>query len=152
MTDKLYRSETDKKLGGVCGGLADYFDIDSTLIRLVVLFTFFMWGVGLLLYIIAWVVIPVNPAYISGVAYNNGSNVVDEMKESVHDIGDSAQSFAEDLKAVNPTKRKKYIGIGLMIAGVVFLLDQWFPFYFDWGKMWPLILIVIGLGIILRRD
>lgn len=151
MTDKLYRSETDKKIGGVCGGLADYFDIDSTLIRLVVLLTFFMGGAGLLLYIIAWVVIPVNPAYKSGVAYQNG-NVVDEMKESVHDIGNSAQSFAQDLKSVNPTQRKRYVGIGLMIVGVIFLLDQWFPYFFDWGKMWPLILIIIGIGIILRRD
>ncbi|HHY26309.1 MAG TPA: PspC domain-containing protein [Desulfitobacterium dehalogenans] len=152
MTDKLYRSETDKKLGGVCGGLADYFDIDSTLIRLVVLLTFFMGGVGFFLYIIAWVVIPVNPGYRSGVSYHPNGNVVDEMKESVQDIGNSAQSFAQDLRAANPSQRKRYIGIGLMILGVIFLLDQWFPYVFNWGKMWPLILIVIGIGIILRRD
>ncbi|WP_019849731.1 PspC domain-containing protein [Desulfitobacterium sp. PCE1] len=152
MTDKLYRSETDKKLGGVCGGLADYFDIDSTLIRLVVLLTFFMGGVGFFLYIIAWVVIPVNPGYRSGVSYHSSGNVVDEMKESVQDIGNSAQSFAQDLRAANPSQRKRYIGIGLMILGVIFLLDQWFPYVFNWGKMWPLILIVIGIGIILRRD
>lgn len=152
MTDKLYRSEADKKIGGVCGGLADYFDIDSTLIRLVVLLTFFMGGVGLFLYIIAWVVIPVNPRYQSGAAYGNSINVVDEMKESVQDIGNSAQSFAQDLKAVNPFHRKRYVGIGLMILGVIFLLDQWFPYFFDWGKMWPLILILVGVGIIVRRD
>ncbi|AGA68501.1 putative stress-responsive transcriptional regulator [Desulfitobacterium dichloroeliminans LMG P-21439] len=152
MTDKLYRSGTDKKLGGVCGGLAEYFDIDSTLIRLVVLLAFFMGGVGLLLYIVAWVVIPENPSYRSGATYRNGGNVVDDMKESVQDIGSSAQSFAHDLKSVNPSHRKRYIGIGLMILGVIFLLDQWFPYVFDWGKMWPLILILMGIGIILRRD
>lgn len=141
MTEKLYRSETDKKLGGVCGGLADYFDIDSTLIRLVVLLTFFMGGVGLFLYIIAWVVIPVNPGHQSGAVYGKNINMVDEMKEST-----------QDLKAVNPSHRKRYVGIGLMILGVIFLLDQWFSYFFDWGKMWPLILILVGVGIILRRD
>ncbi len=152
MTDKLYRSETDKKVGGVCGGLADYFDIDSTLIRLVVLLTFFMGGVGFFLYIIAWAVIPVNPGYRAGGGYHHGGTVVDEMKESVQDIGSSAQSFAQDLRTANPSQRKRYIGIGLMILGVIFLLDQWFPHFFAWGKMWPLILIIIGIGIIIRRD
>lgn len=152
MTDKLYRSGVDKKLGGVCGGLAEYFDIDSTLIRLVVLLTFLVGGVGLLVYIVAWIVIPENPGYQSGAAYRNHGNVVDEMKESVQDIGNSAQSFAQDLKDVNPTQRKRYVGIGLMVLGVIFLLDQWFPYFFDWGKMWPLILILIGIGIIWRRD
>ncbi|MGE4272218.1 MAG: PspC domain-containing protein [Desulfitobacterium sp.] len=152
MTDKLYRSVADKKLGGVCGGLAEYFDIDSTIIRLVVLLTFLMGGVGLPLYIVAWVVIPENPNYRSGAAYRNSGNAVDEMKESVKDLGSSAQSFAHDFKAVNPSQRKRYIGIGLMILGVIFLLDQWFPFFFDWGKMWPLVLILMGIGIILRRD
>ena len=60
MNKKLYRSATDKKLGGVCGGIAEYFDIDSTLVRLAwVLFTLFV-GAGLLGYIIALLVMP-NP-------------------------------------------------------------------------------------------
>ena len=60
MTKKLYRSATDKKLGGVCGGIAEYFEIDSTLVRLAwVLFTLFV-GAGLLGYVIALLVMP-NP-------------------------------------------------------------------------------------------
>lgn len=149
MTDKLYRSEVDKKLGGVCGGLAEYFDIDSTIIRLVVILTFFMGGVGFPLYLIAWVIIPTNP--YQGGGYRN-NNVVDEMRESVQDIGNSAQSFAEDIRQINPGKRKRYIGIGLIILGAIFLMDQWLPHMFNWGKMWPIIFIIIGLAIILRRD
>jgi phage shock protein PspC (stress-responsive transcriptional regulator) len=54
---KLYRSEKDKVLGGVCGGIGEYFEIDSTLIRLLwILFAFV--GAGILAYIIAWIVIP----------------------------------------------------------------------------------------------
>ena len=60
MTKKLYRSATDKKVGGVCGGIAEYLDIDSTVIRLAwVVFTL-LGGAGLLAYIIALLVMP-NP-------------------------------------------------------------------------------------------
>jgi phage shock protein PspC (stress-responsive transcriptional regulator) len=66
MEKKLYRSKTDKKVAGVCGGIGKYFSIDPTLIRLgVVLFTLFG-GCGLLAYIVAAFVIPEEPGYIEG--------------------------------------------------------------------------------------
>ena len=55
---KLYRSMTDKKLCGICGGLGDYFDVDSTVVRLLwVLFTL-CGGAGLLAYIICALIVP----------------------------------------------------------------------------------------------
>lgn len=60
MKKKLYRSLTDKKLCGVCGGLAEYFDIDSTLVRLILVIFTLCGGAGLLFYIIAALVIPNN--------------------------------------------------------------------------------------------
>lgn len=60
-TKKLYRSRTNKMLGGVCAGVAEYFNVDPTLIRLLwVLFAFT--GAGILVYIIAWIIIPENPS------------------------------------------------------------------------------------------
>ena len=58
---KLYRSRTNTVLGGVCGGLADYFDVDSTVIRLLFVLFFFFGGSGFLVYIIMWIVIPQEP-------------------------------------------------------------------------------------------
>jgi phage shock protein C len=55
------RSSTDKKLGGVCAGLADYFDLDPTIVRVVWLLAVLFGGVGLLLYIILWIVLPAAP-------------------------------------------------------------------------------------------
>ena len=55
---KLYRSETDKKFFGVCGGIAEYFNIDSTLVRLIWAIAIFCLGTGLLAYIIAALVLP----------------------------------------------------------------------------------------------
>ena len=61
MNKKLYKSKVDKKFAGVCGGIAEYFDLDSTIVRLVAILLIFGWGSGLLAYIIAALVMPDNP-------------------------------------------------------------------------------------------
>ncbi|EUJ28320.1 DNA-binding transcriptional activator PspC [Listeria grayi] len=58
---KLYRSTYDKKLAGVCGGLADYFGIDATLVRLLWIVASLIFGSGILLYILAAIIIPSDP-------------------------------------------------------------------------------------------
>lgn len=61
MEKKLYRSVRDRKLGGVCGGLGEYFGIDPTLVRLAWVLFGLLAGSGLLAYLIAWLVIPEAP-------------------------------------------------------------------------------------------
>lgn len=61
MEKKLYRSVTDKKIAGVCGGLANYFGIDATLIRLGVAFCVIFAGAGILAYIVAAIIVPQEP-------------------------------------------------------------------------------------------
>ena len=58
MNKKLYRSAKDKKFGGVCGGIAEYLNIDSTIVRLLWVLAIFFVGGGLLAYIIAALVMP----------------------------------------------------------------------------------------------
>lgn len=58
---KLYRSNTDRKLCGVCGGFAEYFDLDPTIIRLIFIFLTLFGGGGLLIYLICALVIPKSP-------------------------------------------------------------------------------------------
>ena len=58
---RLMRSSTDKKIAGVCAGLADYFDLDATIIRLVWLLLLFFAGTGLLAYMVLWIVLPIAP-------------------------------------------------------------------------------------------
>jgi len=55
---RFYLSETDKKIGGVCGGIAEYFNIDALLVRIGFLFLMFGMGGGLLLYILLWLLAP----------------------------------------------------------------------------------------------
>lgn len=61
MTKKLYKSKTDKKLCGVCGGLAEYLNIDSTLIRLALAFFVLLGGSGVVAYIVAALIMPDEP-------------------------------------------------------------------------------------------
>lgn len=58
---RLMRSSTDKKIAGVCAGLADYFDLDPTIIRVVWLLLVLCGGTGLIAYIVMWIVLPVAP-------------------------------------------------------------------------------------------
>jgi phage shock protein C len=60
-TKRLYLSNSDKKIAGVCGGLGEFFGIDSTLIRLGFVLVFFAGGSGLLAYLVCWALIPRNP-------------------------------------------------------------------------------------------
>ncbi|HEY6127745.1 MAG TPA: PspC domain-containing protein [Candidatus Acidoferrum sp.] len=62
---RLMRSSTDKKLGGVCGGLAEYFDMDPTLVRVLWLLVVLCGGTGILLYVILWLVLPLAPPLVA---------------------------------------------------------------------------------------
>ena len=62
MEKKLYKSSTDKKIAGVCGGFAQYFGVDSTIMRLALVLFCLMGGAGVLFYIICAIVLPEEPA------------------------------------------------------------------------------------------
>lgn len=63
MTKRFYRSRNDKQLGGVCGGLAEYLELDPSLVRIAAILLLFVGGTGLLAYLVAWVVIPMDTNY-----------------------------------------------------------------------------------------
>jgi phage shock protein PspC (stress-responsive transcriptional regulator) len=62
---RLTRSTTNKKIAGVCGGLAEYFDLDPTLVRIVWLLLVLFAGTGVLAYLILWIALPPAPARIA---------------------------------------------------------------------------------------
>ncbi len=73
---RLMRSATDLKIAGVCGGLAEYAGLDSTIVRLLWALVTFCTGIvpGLVVYLVAWVIMPVAPIYISAPAASAPSN------------------------------------------------------------------------------
>jgi phage shock protein C len=60
-TRKLYRSTSDRKLAGVCAGLAQYFNVDATLIRVLFVVLAVLGGSGLILYLALWIIVPKQP-------------------------------------------------------------------------------------------
>jgi phage shock protein C len=58
MEKRLQRSRTEKMIGGVCGGLADYFTVDPTIVRVLWVLLTLLGGAGILLYVILWVIMP----------------------------------------------------------------------------------------------
>jgi phage shock protein C len=59
------RSSSDKKIGGVCAGVADYFDLDPTIIRVVWLLLILCGGTGLIAYLVLWIVLPLAPVEVA---------------------------------------------------------------------------------------
>ena len=60
-TRKLYRSTTNRQLAGVCGGLAEYFNLDATLIRVLFVLLAVLGGSGVVLYVAMWIIVPKQP-------------------------------------------------------------------------------------------
>ena len=75
---RLYRSRDDRMIAGVCGGLGDYFNIDPTIVRLILLFLMLWGGGGILVYILAWIVIPEQPVSAKAPAPEANKQVEDK--------------------------------------------------------------------------
>jgi phage shock protein C len=121
---RLYRSRTDKMIGGVAGGIGAYLDIDAALIRLAWVLLTLAAGFGVILYIVAWIVIPEAPE------------------------GYTPEAAAEDAggRRFHPDAGRWIIGGLLALAGLFLLVDQFFP----WADelIVPMAVIAVGAGII----
>jgi phage shock protein PspC (stress-responsive transcriptional regulator) len=95
MMKKLYRSRENRKVGGVCGGIAEYFDFDPTLVRLGAIVLIFIWGAGILAYIVAWAIIPERPAHID-VDYDVSSEPVYEDQQQDEKKSDQNNNGSDD--------------------------------------------------------
>ena len=90
--DRLLRDPYDKVIGGVCSGIARYFDVDPVIMRLVMVVLFLVFGVGFIAYIIAWAVIPAAKSREELYNMNNGNPI------TFHDITRNVSDELQDLK------------------------------------------------------
>lgn len=102
--NRLLRDPYDKMIGGVCSGLARYFDIDPVIVRLVMAILFFTMGIGLLAYLIAWVVIPAARSHEELEGMTGGNPM------TFHDISHNVGQEMEDLKRRGEQMSKDLIG------------------------------------------
>ncbi len=153
MAKKLYRSTADKMLGGVAGGLAEYFDIDSTLVRVLFIVVVFLGGGGIIAYIILWIVVPQKPYELPKYPFTQ-SEPESGSGSNFSSAENKSDSFNVSNGSVAGTMTKSsnkqiWVAIVLMVIGSLLLLDNIFP-RFDFDHYWPVILIAIGVGLLLK--
>ncbi len=146
-TSRLYRSSDNKVIAGVCGGLGEYFDIDPMIIRALFVLAFFMSGTGVLLYIVLWLIIPENPTYAT-FSRDNIRNTVNEMKAKAVDVVDELRG----IKEARTENRQSWLAILIVTIGVMLLLRNFNMLaVFDFERLWPLLLIVVGFAIMFKK-
>jgi len=130
-------------LGGVCGGVAEYFNIDPVIVRLIAVALFFVGGSALLAYVIALIVIPYEPYEIAAGSDKGVATTAPAPAETSQVASDAIPLF---------------LGIVLIIIGAVFLLHNmpFFDPFYGWARhfirhfFWPSLLIIAGIFIIAR--
>ena len=145
MEKKLHRDEHRKVVGGVCAGLAEYFDIDVSIVRLVFVLSLLLKGGGGLIYIVLWIVLP-KRGYIPPVDYTippAGSPY-----QAPNTFSSPSPFHPNPVLAPrkHPTTGALIGGLILILLGAGFLIDE-FDIIPDWSfeQWWPVILIIIGL-------
>ena len=149
MNKKLYRSNKDKMLGGVAGGLAEYFSIDSTLVRIIFVVSLFVGGAGVLAYIILWIVVPEAPYVFATSDTSTTDKPGGETGSSANEMFQQNQQQYYQSMTYQKQKRTSILAILLIIIGVLFLLHNFIPGIHFWD-FWSLILIAIGIGLLLN--
>jgi len=151
MKTYLYRSESNRMLGGVCGGLGDYLALDPVFIRLFFVLLFFGHGSGMMIYLILWIIMP-NESNVQA-----GKNLEDNIKDSAEDFGERMQTigqeFGEAMRNPNP-QAGMIVGIALITLGGVLFIENLGIYSLRWVSfdvLWPALLIIGGVVILQRR-
>lgn len=135
---KLIRSKKDRIIAGVCGGLGEYLDIDAVFFRLAFILLTLAGGSGILIYIIMFVIIPEEgeePKPLDSKEYK-----------------ESREKEVKEITSKHSGKGKMIAGCVLILLGMAFLTESYLPESFDFEKLWPLILIVIGIAVLVKKS
>ena len=138
---KLERNPMNKVVGGVCSGLADYFNLDVALVRVAFVIAALFASFGFWLYIILWIVLPENKLDINFQTPPNN--------ETRQTYGDTQQSTEDDNRSKKSTTL--FAGILVILIGLIFLINNFIPISWVW-KLWPLILVAIGVVMIVNAS
>ncbi|NBG88534.1 PspC domain-containing protein [Isachenkonia alkalipeptolytica] len=159
MSKRLTISNTDKKIAGVCGGIAEYFEIDSTLVRLAWILFIFAGGAGFIGYIIAALIMPKPPVDYglnkSSEDLEEGFVDLDEVEPEQAKASDDVQKkteYQEKTNGKNNNTAQYIVGFILLFLGISLLSNR----FFFWNilslrHMASLSLIAIGFFVILKE-
>jgi phage shock protein C len=155
---RLERSNANRVIAGVCGGIAEYLAIDATLVRVVFVGLAVFGGVGLLLYIVLLILMPL-PGQPAPFTTASPPSSPASAETTARMDADSSAAPPTTVAPVDPAireaeaeRRRTAVGYLLIALGVVFLLSNAGAFRFvQWQFLWPLVLIGIGVLFLVQR-
>ncbi|MCX7750794.1 MAG: PspC domain-containing protein [Candidatus Bipolaricaulota bacterium] len=143
---RLYRSRDDAILGGVCGGIGHYLGVDPTLVRVVFAVLALASGVGVLLYLLLWFVVPREGAAPGREAVRSGA---EELAERAREVGEEVRTAVQG----KDTGFALAVAVILVFLGVALLLRNlglWWAWWLRFEILWPLILVAVGVALLWR--
>ena len=142
MEKRLYRSRKKKVIAGICGGLGDHLDIDPVILRIIFVLITIFHGIGILIYIIMWIVIPEE-------SYSPPSTAEAATEpESPANSEEKARELPNEKNGGNSSSGGRIVfGVILILVGLVFLSERYLPF-FDFEFVFAIGLIALGLSLL----
>ena len=154
MEKRLLRSRRKKVFAGIAGGLSEYLDVDPVIIRVIFVLITIFHGIGVIIYIIMWIVIPEEPFDMSFAEKspddeNKFENQFSEdFKQTANSVFDEAKLAAEQAKiSAKSSNSRIIVGAILILIGLLFLAERFFSFL-DFEFVFAVGLIVLGLSLL----
>ncbi len=143
---RLYRSRTHRVFGGVAGGLADYFNIDVILARLLFVVIFFAGGGGVIIYVVLWIITPEEPLITPPPGNGTGPGT---SSSHINDADISDATIVND--GEKRTNNRTFIGgMALILIGFLFLLNAMIP-HLVIIQFWPVVIIIVGIMLVVNE-
>lgn len=148
---RLFKSRKDKMIAGVCGGIAEYFDIDPVIVRLLFVIFFFVGGSAILAYIIGMIIMPQAPM-------ESDESTQSAPTHSANTASDTNKTYDNKPVPASKSNASLVIGILLVVVGAFFLMGNipflrhyywWFRWHFK-DFLFPGIFIVIGFILVIN--
>jgi phage shock protein C len=144
MKNRLYRSETNRTIAGVCGGLGEFLGIDPLIIRIFFIIWTILGEFSVIVYFILWVVIPNKSSSDSGETFKS-DELGSRFRLMGRELGEVARQPNQDLIT--------FAGVGLIGWGVFYLVRQIGFSWLNWDfsfYLWPALLIIAGAVVLIR--
>ncbi len=154
---RLERRQEDRILFGVCGGLGAYFDLDPIYFRLAFVLAVLAGGAGVLAYLILAIIMPAEHTPTGSpraVIRQNLTDLRSEANDLGRDLGVTGRQAGEGIPPTTTNHRPRDVGATVLIVMGMFFLAANFGWlnWFDFGLLWPFLLIALGVALLLRRS
>ena len=156
MNRRLYRCRHDQRIAGVASGIAEYFDADPTIVRVLWVLSIFLGGMGLLLYIAMAIIVPLEPeqGFIgtgSQADAPTSESTGEGTQPSLAGWQTPAASTHRHASRGGEGRGTMFVGLALVLFGGLALIDAYLPAWADHGRfLWPAFILGIGALLVIN--